>query len=271
MAISILLGASAWDCVPYVRNLIEDTAGTVVPDGAIQVYMEDVAEDFSRHLPLDCIVGNAYANTSTMNTVVGQQRYVLNSTNGFTPAPMWTTDVLYRAGTGYSAASEIAYLALLPFSPINRFLFTPSLLDSPSERILRDQYLSELEHYGNGYYKEVRDNATGLPAIDLYPIPVVGNIPIYVRYQAMHAITGTSSPFSLTTVPENFKRAYAKLLAAMVFEEEGDRIVKARAVKAGLIDVQADSRTMEERIVRWRDEAYSMMGMHAAVGAVGNQ
>lgn len=265
---SLLLGQSAWDCVPYVRNLVEDTtAPFVIPDAAIQVYAEDVLEDFSRHVPLDNLVGNPSTNTSTMNTVANQQRYVCSVANGFSAQIMGVSDVLYRAGTGYSAASEIAYLALLPFSPINRFLFTPSLLDSPTERILRDEYLSELEHYGYGYYNVVRDAATGLPALDLYPIPVIAGLAIYVRYQTLHIMSqANEDAWTVATVPEPSKRNFAKLLAAMVMEQEADRIIKVWQAKGGLVDVQSDSRSMELRVERWRQDAYNSMGGRTAVG-----
>lgn len=271
MAFTVQLGASLWDAVAYVRNIIEDTAGAVIPDGAFQAYAEDINEDFSRHVPLDYIVGNPVLNTSSLVTVTNQQRYVLTTANGFTPTPMWVTDVLYRAGTGYSAASEIAYLAILPFSPLNRFLFTPSLLDAPSERILRDQYLGELQHYGMGYFSLATDGATGLPAIDLYPIPVISAIPIFVRFQAAHIINKTDSAnWKIATVPEDKKRSWARLLAAQILEEEGDRIIKTRTAKAGLIETQSDSRTMESKIDRLRGDAYADLGGRTSVGFASN-
>lgn len=267
MSFTVQLGASAWDAVAYVRNLIEDTAGAVIPDGAFKAYAEDVNEDFSRHIPLDYLVGNPYLATSALATVAGQQNYVCSSANGFTATPMWITDVLYSAGSGYSAASEIAYLALLPFSPINRFLFTPSLLDSPSERILRDQYLNELSHYGTGYYSEATDPTTGLPSINLFPIPASSGTPIYVRYAAQHLISVTDpNNWKIVTIPEHLKRNWAQLLAAQILEEEGDRIAKTRTAKAGLIEIQADSRTMEAKIDRLRLDAYGALGGHTSVG-----
>ena len=250
-----------------MRNIIEDTAGAIIPDGAFRAYAEDVNEDFSRHVPLDYRVGDPYAATSPLTTVAGQQNYVCSVANGFTATPMWITDVLYSAGSGYSAASEIAYLALLPFSPINRFLFAPSLLDSPSERILRDEYLNELSHYGNGYYGNATDPTTGLPSINLFPIPANTGTPIFARYAAQHVINATDpNNWKIVTVPEHLKRNWAQLLAAMILEEEGDRIAKTRNAKAGLIEIQADSRTMENKIDRLRLDAYSQLGGHTSVG-----
>ena len=268
MAFTCTLSPSAtWDVVAHVRNVIEDTSTTpVIPDAALESYVEVVNEDFSTHIPLDYLVGNPATASSPMTTVQFQQRYVCNTANGFTPTPMQVTDVLYQAGTGYSAASEIAYLTLLPFSPINRFLFTPSLLDSPSERVLRDEYLSELSHYGYGYYSRARDGATGLPAIDLYPIPVVAGLPIFVRYTAQHAITKNGTAWSINTIPEHHKRTFADLLLAQTLEEEADRLVKNRQIKAGINELVSDPKTMEARIDRLRERAYASLGRYVSAG-----
>lgn len=269
MAFTCTLGPSAsWDVVAYVRNVIEDTSTTpLVSDAAMQSYVEVVNEDFSTHSPLDYLLGSPATSASPMTTVLNQQRYVCSSANGFTPTPMFVTDVLYPAGSGYSAASEIAYLTLLPFSPINRFLFTPSLLDSPSERLLRDEYLAELAHYGYGYWSRARDGATGLPAVDLYPIPSVSGLPIYVRYCAQHTITvNSSTSWSVSTIPEYQKRIYGDLLLAQTLEEESDRLQKAHMIKAGINEIQGDGKTMEARIDRLRERAYSKLGAYSSQG-----
>ena len=264
MAFSCKLGSSGWDAVKYVRNLTEDaTQPFTVSDDAYRAYVEAVNEEFSRFMPVDYIVGNPAANSSPVNTIMNQQRYVCSVGNGFSVPPIVVTDVLYRAGTGYSAASEIAYLAILPFSPLNRFLFTPNLLDSPSERVLRDEYLNELQHYGNGYYSTAIDPSTGLLSIDLYPIPVVANIPIFVRYKGAHTLVTDNTPdqnVTLATIPENFKAEWAKLLYCVLMEEAGDRVTRVRLAKAGLTEIQADSRGMEARINRIREEAHMALG-----------
>lgn len=266
----ILLGPSGWDAMLYVRGLTEDTATPyLVPDSAYQAYAEDVNEDFSRHIPLDYIVGNPYDQSSPWTTQTGLQRYLCSSANGFAVSPIQVTDVLYYAGSGFSVASEIAYLTLMPFSPVNRFLFSPNLLDSPSERILRDEYLDELVHYGRGGWRQVRDPATGVMAIDLYPIPVGVGVPVYARYLGAHAITTSTvngqTVLSVPTVPEDRKRDWAKLLYAMVLEEEGARLLRARMVKAGLVEQQVDTRTIEQRIVRIREEVTASLGGYVGV------
>src|SRR5216684_6057970 len=124
---------------------------------------------FSLHMPAgEREIGNSLLQTSPLTTIANQKRYVLNAAVGVVGIVTRITDALYRAVGTFSAGSEIAYLALLPFSPINRFLFTPSLLDSPSERILRDEYLQELDKYGLGFVVGGRDPATGMMAVDIY-------------------------------------------------------------------------------------------------------
>lgn len=265
----VLLGSASWDAVRYCRAKTGDLYSPfIVPDESYMAYHEDVLEDLSRWVPLDYQVGNPVLQTSSLLTVANQQRYVCTSGNGFSSPPARITDVLYRATNAFSAASEIAYLALLPFSPLNRFLFTPSLLDSPSERILRDEYLSELDKYGRGYYGVVRDPATGLLAIDLYPIPTVGGTPVYVRYQAQHAYT-SSSPLGdavYATVPENHKRQFARLLWCQVMEEELERFAKATSTSAGILRGTASPQALERMIERTRSEVYQQLG--AAVPVV---
>lgn len=264
----VLLGAASWDAVRYCRALTEDLYSPfVIPDEAYVAYHEDVLEDLSRWVPLDYQVGNPVLQTSNLLTVANQQRYVCSTGNGFTVPPARITDVLYRATNAFSAASEIAYLALLPFSPLNRFLFTPSLLDSPSERILRDEYLAELDKYGRGYYGVVRDPATGLLAIDLYPIPTVGGTPVYVRYQAQHAYTtNTLGDAVYATVPEANKRHFARLLYCMVLEQEQGRLAKATSTSAGILRGTSSPAALERKIERIRNEVYLQLG--AAVPVV---
>lgn len=272
MPLTIKLGESAWEAVALVRNLIEDAASPfVVSDAALQVYAESVTDEFSLHIPLDYVVGNAYAATSPLLTTRGVQRYVCTSGAGFSVHPHRITDVLYAANLGYSAGSEIAYLALLPFSPVNRFLVTPNLLDSPSERVLRDEYLNELSHYGQGYYSVVRDPATGRPALDLFPTPGVDGLPIYVRYQGGHVMTPDGlGGFTIATVPEPYKRHWAMLLYAMVLEQESERLMKAKSAKSGITELQTDPRLLDMRVNRIRADAIAGLGGMAGVVATSN-
>jgi hypothetical protein len=260
VAYQILIGPSGYDAVNAVRQLTEDTSAVpVIADAAYQAYAELVNEDFSRFVPVDILVGNPVTLTSPLLTVSMQQRYVCTPANGFTFPPMQVTDVLYRATNAFSAASEIAYLALLPFSPLNRFLFTPSLLDSPSERILRDEYLSELDHYGKGYYRIVRDQ-TGLQAIELYPIPQQGGTAVYARYTAQHQITTVSGNSVIATIPEDLKRWWVQLLYAEILIQESERFGKLNKAKAGLIDLSSDPRMLVLKGKDIREAAYLALG-----------
>lgn len=272
MAYSCLLGTSqTWDAVAYSRALTEDdTTPFTVPDTRYQLYVEAIAEDFSRFVPLDYTVGNVTTQTSPWLTVANQAVYICNSSNGFTVPPMGITSVLYQATNAFSAASEISYLALLPYSPLNRFLFTPSLLDSPSERILRDEYLAELDHYGIGFYAIQRDPATGLLAIALYPTPATGGVPLFAQYRAGHVDTGTAPVLTngskYLTVPEDLKRVFGNLLFARVLEEEGDRLAKAASARAGMLEVRAGNpEVMEQKVQRVRNEAYAELGGNVPV------
>lgn len=259
-AFQCLIGPSQYDAVNAVRQLTEDIAAPLtIADSAYQAYVEIVNEDFSRFCPVDILVGNPVTLSSPLTTVAFQQRYVCNSGNGFTYPPMQVTDVLYRAANAFSAASEIAYLALLPFSPLNRFLFTPSLLDSPSERILRDEYLSELDHYGKGYFRVVRD-VSGLLAIELYPIPQASGTAVYARYMAQHQTVNTSGVTTIATIPEDLKRWWVQLLYAEILIQESERFGKLNKAKAGLIDLSSDPRLLVQKGKDIREAAYLALG-----------
>jgi hypothetical protein len=263
MPFQVLLGTSQWDAVRFCRAMTEDLyTPFIVPDESYMSYHEEVSEDFSRWVPLDYQVGNVMTSTSPFQTVVNQQRYVCNSANGFTVAPMQITDVLYRAAGSLSAVNELAFLALLPLSPLNRFLSTPYILDSPSERILRDQVLSEAGHYGQGYWGLVRDPATGLPAIDLYPIPAAAGTPIFVRYAARHTNTASEVLADATypTVPEDKKRQFARLLYCMILEQEQERFAKATSTRAGILQGSASPALLDRKIERIRTETYQQLG-----------
>lgn len=269
-SLSILLGPSRWDAVQYVRALVEDPSALqeVLNDQALYAYAEDANEDFSRHIPLDYVIGDPFAQTSPLQTVKGQSRYLCNSGNGFTANPIMVTDVLYRAGGALIAPNEMAYLSMTAFAPLNRFLFTTSsLIDSPTQRILRDEYIDEMDHYGRGYFGTVLD-PSGIPAIDLYPTPEVGGLPIYVRYIAAHAITfnNVTNQAAVPTIPENRKRDWAKLLYAIVLEQHGQHMARFKMQKVGLVEVQSDARTMEARVTRVREEVYAALGSFVTVG-----
>jgi hypothetical protein len=162
-------------------------------------------------------------------------RYSCTVANGFTTPVQEITDVLYRASGVFTAASEIAYLALMPVSPLNWFRLDKDLLNSPSSRHIRDQYLQELDHYGIGYWSRVANDGAGNKAIDIYPPPIQAGLPIFVRYTAMHGNTGTSGNFAFTTIPEEHKTKFAKLLYAVTLEEEAHTFARLTQVKSGLI------------------------------------
>ena len=261
MAYKCLLGASGWDAVAYVRAKEQDIAAPFrIPDTSYQSYVEDVIEDFSKWSPVEDQVGDPYAITSPLLTVRGKQRYLCNSANGFAVPPNLITDVLYQATAVFSASSEISYLALLPFSPVNRFLFTPSLLDSPSERYLRNMALTELDHYGKGWAGIGRDRATGLLFIDLYPIPGQDGSPIFARYTASHVSVQNAGNDVLATEPDNRKMLFAKLLWAQVLESEGERLSKIDSASAGFIRKTSSPEQMMTKCERIRDEVYAALG-----------
>lgn len=239
MALTCKIGASlSFDAVAYVRSQIEDlTAPFIVPDAALQLYVEAAAEEFSKWLPLgDAIVGNfaSAPPTSPFQTQAFVSRYSCTPANGFTNSPITISDVLYRASGVFTAASEIAYLALMPVSPLNWFRIDKDLLNSPTSRHIRDQYLQELDHYGIGYWRTARDS-NGVMAIDLYPAPVTAGLPVFVAYTYAHGNTpdGNGNPQYLT-IPEDKKRFFAKFLLAEVIEEECDRLIKSSQLKAGI-------------------------------------
>jgi hypothetical protein len=264
----VLLAPSQWDAVIYVRGLIEDPNADTVIDTSLVAYAEDVNEDFSRHVPLDYVIGDPFAQTSPLVTVKGQQRYLCSSGNGFVVPPIGITDVLYRAGGALIAPNEMAYLSMTAFAPLNRFLFTTSsLIDSPSQRVLRDEYIDEMDHYGRGYAGTVLD-PSGVLAIDLFPTPETDGVPIYVRYLGAHAMTFDSdnNVLAVATIPEYRKRDWGKLFYATVLEQEGEHMARFKMQKAGLVERQSDARTMEARIVRIREEVYAALGSYVSVG-----
>ena len=271
MSFTCLLGASAWDASVYVRAKLEDASpGFLISDAALQAYTEAAVEDFSRLLPLEDIIGNPLTATSPMNTVKNQLRYVCSPANGFPVPPILITDVLYRAASTYSAANELAYLSILPFSPINRFLFTPNLLDSPTIRILRNEYLTEVQHYGRGFAGIVLDRATGLLALDLFPSPTVDGIPIFVRYMSAYVNTGTAANPIYATVPEIYKTKFADLLYAEALFQEADRMAKYERSRVGFLDLQGKAAEMRLLAEYTRTRVELALGAAQGIAQVGS-
>lgn len=259
----------AFDAIGYARAKIEDTdsTGFVIPDASFLFLVKAAAQEFSRHLPLDDTVGNPAIPSSPFMTVSNQLSYVCNSGNGFPVSPARITDVLYRAGATYSAANELAYLSILPFSPINRFLYSPNLLDSPSERILRNEYLNELQHYGKGFAGINRDRATGLLSISLYPMPTGTPVPVFVRYQAAHPVSGNDplNPVYLT-IPDDLSKQFGELVYAEALDIEADRVAKFQRARAGLLDLQGDAVAMRQLAADVRFNAIAALGAFQGTG-----
>ena len=272
MALTCKVGPSlTFDIVAYARSKIEDlVAPQKVPDSAFSLYVEAAIEEFARWSPLgDNIVGNIGANppSSPLITVNTVSRYVCNAPNGFTLPVKDVTDVLFRASGVFSAASEIAYLALMPISPLNWFRIDKDLLNSPSSRHIRDQYLQELDHYGIGYWRRVRDSASGLPAIDIYPPPTTSGIPIFVSYTSgyINSPDGGGNP-QYPQVPDDQKVYLAWLLLAEVMEEESDRIAKQSQTKSGIIQRWSSPADLRDEAAKYREKAQFALG--AAKGMV---
>lgn len=269
MAFTFTLGALGWDAVAYVRALTEDTDPTnpVVPDSTYSALADAVLDDYSRFKPRGkYIVGDIWQNTSPLLTVLGQGRYVCNAANGFTEEPDRITDVLYRAGTGYTVANDIGYFALLPFSPISAFTLGPDLFDNPSLRYVRDLRFNELEHYGRGVAGITRDPATGLLALDLFPIPQAGGLPVFAAYTVSHNITTNSGNKVAATVPRVDRIKLGDLLHAKVLMEEAERLSKRQSVKGGMMERVSSPDQLREQGENLRDLVYLQLGQSRPVG-----
>ena len=266
----ILVGPSKEDIVPFVRGQIEDyTAGSfTIPDSTFQATVSKVARDFSRFRPLSNPVGDFFAQTSPLVTVANQHRYQCNSGAGFTNEIAWITDVLYRASGGFSAASEIGYMALLPFSPANTFLFTPSLVDAPSRRILRDEYLNEIDHYGVGQAGVLIDS-TGAWVLDLFPVPVTSGLPIFVLYNSPHQVTtDAQGNANVLTVRPFDVQHFQSLVLAEILRILAIRVTRQIDAKAGQIEVKASAADLRELYRDTLDHAHLALGGAAGVGDV---
>ena len=277
MALTCKIGPSlAWDAVRFVRNKVEDPnppvygASPVIPDLAFTDYIEVAAEEFSNWSPIgDQVVGLIGANppTSPLATISNVSRYVLTPGVGFAYSVKEISDVLFRASGVFTAASEIAYLALMPVSPLNWFRIDKDLLNSPTSRHIRDQYLQELDHYGIGYWSRARDAATGLQAIDIYPPPTTTGLPIFVRYTTTHQNVpdGGGNP-QYQTVPEDLKRHFGRFLLAEVMQQEADRLFKSQNTVSAAVSRFGSARDIRFEAERIRDE--TRLSLDGATGQV---
>lgn len=251
----------------YTRAMLEDdTAPYVIPDSRFIVYASAVANDFSRFVPLDDIVGTPYSQSSPLNTVAGQQRYVCTVGNGFTVSPTRIVEVKGNQ-QGLNASSDTAYFFLDPYLTARGFL-GPAALDQPSQRVIRDSYLDELAQYGKTFYDVVRDRSTGKLAIDLYPIPAAA-YPVYVRYQAVHPQTGSGTDLIYVTIPDEYTQAYSELLYAQALFEQAGRLALRGRVKSGLIEREGTVADMRLLAIETRERVYNELGGNSAIALVG--
>jgi hypothetical protein len=276
MALTCKIGqALTFDAFRYVRGQVGDPnppAFTgpglpIISDNSLLDYVDIAAKEFSQYVPLgDIVVGNIAGTSgsppsSPLNTVAFQSRYVCNVANGFAYPVKTITDVLYRASGVFTAASEIAYLALMPVSPLNWFRIDKDLLNSPSSRHIRDEYLQELDHYGIGYWGWARDPATGYPALDLYPPPVTAGLPIFVRYTTYYQqVPDMSGNPTYPTVPEDMTFHFARFLLAEVMNQEAINIYKYTTLKSGIIQQTSSPGDIRAEGARIRDEARLAVG-----------
>lgn len=276
MALTCKIGQSlVFDVFSYVRAKIGDPnpptfTGPGLPfvsDAALQAYVDVAAKEFAQYVPLgDIVVGNIAGTSgsppsSPLNTIAFQSRYICNAANGFVYPVKNISDVLYRASGVFTAASEIAYLALMPVSPLNWFRIDKDLLNSPSSRHIRDQYLQELDHYGIGYWGWARDGATGQIALDLYPPPVTSGLPVFVRYTTYYQQVpdGLGNP-TYPTVPEDMTFHFARFLLAEVMDQEAINIYKFSSLKSGIIQQWSSPGDIRHDAERIRDETRLQCG-----------
>ena len=284
MALSCKIGQTlVFDAFRYCRNKVGDPNPPIIagpglpfiPDTALQDYVDVAAKEFAQYVPLgEIVVGNIAGSagsppSSPMNTVPYQSRYVCSVANGFAFPVKEVSDVLYRASGVFTAASEIAYLALMPVSPLNWFRIDKDLLNSPTSRHIRDQYLQELDHYGIGYWGRARDGATGTQAIDLYPPPVTAGLPIFVRYTTYYQQVpdGGGNP-TYPTVPEDMTHHFARFLLAEVLDQEAINIYKFSQLKSGIIQQWSSPSDIRADAERIRDETRLQCGGMAGMALV---
>lgn len=263
MSFEVLLSASAWDAVAAARALSSDTTSPyTIPDAAYQLYHEMVAEDISRFLALDYVVGTPITSTSPLATVANQQRYICTQGNGFTVPPSRITDVSYQATNVLANTSDFSYLGLTPFSPLSRFFIAPAYVaDNPTYLTLRSEYRDVLDKISQGFYDVIRDPSTGLLGIDIYPVPTTGGLPIYVRYQAGWTYTTDGSGNAVyATFPEAYKRVFATLLYCYAVEQNLDWYARNASAKVGILQQGGSAEMLARKLSRLRNEAYQQLG-----------
>lgn len=262
-----LLGASQWDAVGYARAMTGDTNpdAFIVPDTSYEFYVEAAAETFSRFKPLgDFVLGSPMSDppTSPLNTQPYVQRYSLSPSymaSQNLPPVLEITDVLYRVGEQILVGADLAFFLLIPSSPLGRFVLDPS---SPTSRILRNNFLNELDHYGVGFWTREWDS-DGFPAIDLWPIPQTESLPILVRYSSAHQVTALNDQFGSVAYPsimEQYKRTFGDLLYAQVLEQNAIRFAGATSLQSGIIKRTADPQMYLNLACKARNRAELALG-----------
>lgn len=271
MALKCLLGASqTFDAIAYVRAQIEDTANTpVIPDSTLALYVEAAAEEFGKWEPLgDFIVGNFGASppTSPLSTIPGVSRYACSVANGFAYPVNEIIDVLFKSSGVFTAASEIAYLQLMPVSPFNWFHTDGNILSKPSTRVIREEMFDELDHYTKGFWGTAR-GADGVKVIDVFPVPTTSGIPIFVRYTSGYiGVTDGQGNINYPTVPENLKRYFAKFALCETLEQEADRLAKSSQLKAGVMQRWSTPSALRLRAENLRAEVQNALGAAQTIG-----
>jgi hypothetical protein len=149
----------------------------------------------------------------------------------------------------------------MPVSPLNWFRIDKDLLNSPTSRHIRDQYLQELDHYGIGYWGWGRDAATGTIKIRIFPPPVTSGLPIFVTYTTyyLQVPDGSGNP-TYPTVPEDKTMQFARFLLAEVMDQEAINIYKFTQVKSGIIQQWSSAADIRMDAERVRDEARLALG-----------
>lgn len=266
------IGASlTYDVIAYIRGQIEDlTAPFVIPDSSLAIYVENAAEEFGKWEPLgEFVVGNIGGTplSSPLSTIPGVSRYSCSVANGFLYPVNEIIDVMYKSSGVFTAASEIAYLQLMPVSPFNWFHTQGNILSKPSERVIREEMFDELDHYTKGFWGSAR-GADGVKVIDIFPIPTTAGLPIFVRYTSGYInvpAVGSGDP-TYPTIPENHKRYFAKFALCEVLEQEADRLAKSSQLKAGVMQrwsSPAATRALAENL---KADVQNALGASVTVG-----
>jgi len=262
--------ALTYDVIAYVRGQIEDLGPTFkIPDASLAIYVENAAEEFAKWSPIgDIVVGNIGGTppTSPLSTIPGVSRYSCSIANGFTLPVLDVIDVLFKASGVFTAASEIAYLQLMPISPFNWFHTQGNILSKPSERVIREEMFDELDHYTKGFWGTAR-GADGVPVIDIFPIPTTSGLPIFVRYTSGYSavVDGQGNP-TYPTVPENHKRYFAKFALAEVLDQEADRLAKSSQLKAGVMQRWSSPASIRAQAENLRADVQNALGSAVTVG-----